>query len=389
MADDCAAVFQTFEEAGFPPALTAALASAFPGPTPIQAVSWPLALAGRDLVAVAKTGSGKTCGYLLPGLARLAAAGGPQPPPRSEPQPGGWWKTDPVAPTVCVLAPTRELAVQIAEEAVRFATPLKAHVVCVYGGTDKGGQLRAMRGGCDVVVATPGRLNDFLEPPAGRTPPLTCRSVSYLVLDEADRMLDMGFEPQIRTIVAACKPSADRTTLLFTATWPKGVAAMAARFTSKTAAQVRIGDNGNKLVVNTSVAQHVLVLPTEAAKMPTAAKLLKEKLGPDDRAIVFCGTKRRCELLTAQLRAAGLPVAGAIHGDKTQHEREAALQALRSGTRRVLVATDVAARGIDVPGVSIVLVLDFPREARGLPFNSCFSFLLLIPAPNSPARAGG
>ena len=123
-----------------------------------------------------------------------------------------------------------------------------------------------------------------------------------------------------------------------------------------------VGDNGSKLVVNSSVTQHVEVLPGEAAKMGRLASLLKEKLGKDDRAIVFCGTKRKCEVVTQALRAAGHPVAGAIHGDKTQHEREAALAALRTGARRVLVATDVAARGLDIPGVSIVVVLDFPRE---------------------------
>jgi superfamily II DNA/RNA helicase len=141
------------------------------------------------VVAVAKTGSGKTCGYLLPALSRMTA---PQLPPRTEQSAQGFWKTEAVTPSVCVLAPTRELAIQITEEAVKFAKPLKAAVVCVYGGTDKATQLRAFRGGCDVVVATPGRLNDFLCPTNGRSIPISVAKVAYLVLDEADRMLDMG-----------------------------------------------------------------------------------------------------------------------------------------------------------------------------------------------------
>ena len=192
VATDCPDVYQTFEEAGFPePLLLALRKSGFVSPSPIQAVAWPLAMAGRDLIAVAKTGSGKTCGYLLPHLSSLAARGGPAPKPTTELQPGGWWKSDAVAPSACVLAPTRELALQIADEASKFASAVSASVVCMYGGVAKNDQLRACREGCDLIVATPGRLCDFLEPPAGRTPPITVSAVKYLVLDEADRMLDM------------------------------------------------------------------------------------------------------------------------------------------------------------------------------------------------------
>jgi len=358
----CPDIYQHFEEAPFPGSLVGALkAAGFPGPTPIQAVAWPLVVAGRDVVAVAKTGSGKTCGYLLPALARLQTAG-PAPPPRSEMSQQGYWVTDAVTPAVAVLAPTRELAIQIGEEASKFARPSKAHVVCVYGGCDKRAQLQAFRAGCDVVVATPGRLNDFLEPAKGRSAPISCAKVNYLVLDEADRMLDMGFEPQIKRIVALCLQGGARQTLLFTATWPKSVAAIAASLTRRDAAHVRIGDNGSRLCVNASVRQHVEVLPSDAAKLGRLKELLKASLGPAGRAIVFAGTKRKCEQVALMLHAAGFPVAGSIHGDKTQEEREASLKALRAGAKRILVATDVAARGLDIQGVSMVIILDFPRE---------------------------
>ena len=364
MGTDCPEVFQTFEETGFPEALLRVLRHNFAAPSPIQAVAWPLAAAGRDLIAVAKTGSGKTCGYLLPHLASLAARGGPAPKPTTELQPGGWWKSDAVSPTACVLAPTRELAMQIADEASKFAAAVQASVVCMYGGVPKNDQLRACREGCDLLVATPGRLCDFLEPPAGRTPPITVASVKYLVLDEADRMLDMGFEPQIRKVVSLCPQGAKRQTLLFTATWPTSVARTAAALTCRGAAQVRIGDNGTKLVVNAAISQQAEVLATDSAKAARLEALLRDVsvLPRGERAIVFVATKRRCDQIAMQLQRARFAVAGAIHGDKDQREREAALAAFREGGRNVLVATDVAARGLDIPGVALVVVYDFPRE---------------------------
>ena len=358
-----AAVFQSFEDAPFPQELlTAFLTAGFTAPTPIQAVSWPLALAGRDVVAVAKTGSGKTCGFLLPALMRLKAPG---PVPARSMSPQGYWVSEPCSPRACVLAPTRELAQQIADEALRFATPLGFLVVCLYGGCDKAPQLHAMRAGCDLVIATPGRLNDFLEPPSGRSPPIAAHAVEFLVLDEADRMLDMGFEPQIKQILRQCKhTSKGRQTLLFTATWPKEVSALAATLTAGNAAHVRIGDNGSKLVVNPSVRQHVEVLPSDAAKASRLAALLKQRIVPGnkERCIVFCATKRKCEQTAVALRSAGFPVAGAIHGDKTQQEQETALGRLKDGSRSILVATDVAARGLDIPGLTLIVVYDLGRE---------------------------
>ena len=187
-------------------------------PTPIQAQSWPVALRGSDLISIAKTGSGKTCGFLLPGFSHCAAT-------RKDPRAG---------PTMCVLAPTRELAVQIKEEADKFGRSGGFRNTCAYGGAPKGPQLRDLRYGVHLVIATPGRLNDFLEAGAVRL-----HQVSYLVLDEADRMLDMGFEPQIQRIVRQVPPA--RQTLFFSATWPKEVKSIAAQFVSADAVCVFVG----------------------------------------------------------------------------------------------------------------------------------------------------
>jgi ATP-dependent RNA helicase DDX5/DBP2 len=324
-------------------------------PTPIQAFSWTIALTGRDIVAIAKTGSGKTCSFLLPALTRIKKNGGPQKAPEME-LVQGRWKPGPVKPTSIVLAPTRELAIQINDECKKFCPAVKAKCVCLYGGAAKGDQLRQLRGGADIVVATPGRLNDFLEPPAGFSAPVSASEATYVVLDEADRMLDMGFEPQIKKIIKLC-PHA-RQTLFYSATWPKSVQKIAANFTTKPI-QVSIGEGGaGKLTANKMITQVVQVC-TEDEKFDNcmeAMGALEEK----DTCIVFCGTKRRCDFLDRKLRQAGIHSCGAIHGDKDQHEREKSLDNFRKGKGNVLVATDVAARGLDIPGVAMVLIYDFP-----------------------------
>ncbi|MBA0571911.1 hypothetical protein Golob_002280, partial [Gossypium lobatum] len=207
----------------------------FSAPTPIQAQSWPIAVQGRDIVAIAKTGSGKTLGYLLPGFMHLKRC-------HNDPQMG---------PTVLVLSPTRELATQIQDEAHKFGKSSRISCTCLYGGAPKGPQLREIERGVDIVVATPGRLNDILEMKR-----ISLHQVSYLVLDEADRMLDMGFEPQIRKIVKEVPTR--RQTLMFTATWPKEVRKIAADLLVNPV-QVNIG-NIDELVANKSITQYVEVL---------------------------------------------------------------------------------------------------------------------------------
>ncbi|KAF8103745.1 hypothetical protein N665_0185s0019 [Sinapis alba] len=323
----------SFETTGFPPELLREVLSAgFSAPTPIQAQSWPIAMQGRDIVAIAKTGSGKTLGYLIPGFMHLQRI-------RNDSRMG---------PTILVLSPTRELATQIQEEAVKFGRSSRISCTCLYGGAPKGPQLRDLERGADIVVATPGRLNDILEMRR-----ISLRQVSYLVLDEADRMLDMGFEPQIRKIVKEIPTK--RQTLMYTATWPKGVRKIAADLLVNPA-QVNIG-NVDELVANKSITQHIeVVAPME--KQRRLEQILRSQ-EPGSKVIIFCSTKRMCDQLTRNItRQFG---AAAIHGDKSQPERDNVLNQFRSGRTPVLVATDVAARGLDVKDIRAVINYDFPN----------------------------
>ncbi|KAF8091460.1 hypothetical protein N665_0445s0045 [Sinapis alba] len=323
----------SFETTGFPPELLREVLSAgFSAPTPIQAQSWPIAMQGRDIVAIAKTGSGKTLGYLIPGFLHLQRI-------RNDSRMG---------PTILVLSPTRELATQIQDEAVKFGRSSRISCTCLYGGAPKGPQLRDLERGADIVVATPGRLNDILEMRR-----ISLRQVSYLVLDEADRMLDMGFEPQIRKIVKEIPTK--RQTLMYTATWPKGVRKIAADLLVNPA-QVNIG-NVDELVANKSITQHIeVVAPME--KQRRLEQILRSQ-EPGSKVIIFCSTKRMCDQLTRNLtRQFG---AAAIHGDKSQPERDNVLNQFRSGRTPVLVATDVAARGLDVKDIRAVINYDFPN----------------------------
>ena len=234
----------TFDEASFPIyVLDEVRRAGFREPTPIQAQGWPMALLGRDMVGVAETGSGKTLAYLLPAIVHINAQ------PYLSPGDG---------PIVLVLAPTRELAVQIQAECVKFGASSRVKSTCVYGGAPRGPQQRDLRAGVEIIIATPGRLLDFLE---ARSTNL--RRVTYLVLDEADRMLDMGFEPQIRKVLAQIRP--DRQTLLWTATWPREVSGIAADFLHEPY-KVTIGALGLKACHR--IAQVVEVVPEHEKVCP-------------------------------------------------------------------------------------------------------------------------
>ncbi|XP_023637109.1 DEAD-box ATP-dependent RNA helicase 46 isoform X1 [Capsella rubella] len=323
----------SFEATGLPPELLREVYSAgFSSPSPIQAQSWPIAMQNRDIVAIAKTGSGKTLGYLIPGFMHLQRI-------HNDPQMG---------PTILVLSPTRELATQIQVEALKFGRSSKISCACLYGGAPKGPQLKEIERGVDIVVATPGRLNDILEMRR-----ISLHQVSYLVLDEADRMLDMGFEPQIRKIVKEVPTK--RQTLMYTATWPKEVRKIAADLLVNPA-QVNIG-NVDELVANKSITQTIEVLaPME--KHTRLEQILRSQ-EPGSKIIIFCSTKRMCDQLARNLtRTFG---AAAIHGDKSQAERDDVLNQFRSGRTPVLVATDVAARGLDVKDIRVVVNYDFPN----------------------------
>lgn len=377
----CPAPLESFgaAEAGLGKVLTACLRQqGYTSPTAIQAQAWPILLRGQDLVGVAKTGSGKTCGFLLPALARLDLGKVVVPD-----------KGQPALPRVLVLAPTRELAQQIAGEAAKFATVVGARVVALYGGVGKIEQLRELELGASIVVATPGRILDFSkgQPERHLPPTVSMRMVTYLVLDEADRMLDMGFEPAIRQIVAGC-PSSNRRddvsgeltrqTLFFTATWPKQVQRTAASFTSPNAVQVRIGqgDNGNKLSANTNVTQVVRVID-ERQKLTHLKEILEKELASGESCFVFAKTRITCDYLEKKLwdekeeLSAGM-WCRAIHSHREQWERDASLATFRAittgkdnGRRGILVATDVAARGLDIPGVALVVVYDFGGGGLG------------------------
>ncbi|EPS71775.1 hypothetical protein M569_02982, partial [Genlisea aurea] len=330
--DDAPPPFTSFQLTGFPGEILREVYSAgFSAPTPIQAQSWPIAMQGRDIVAIAKTGSGKTLGYLIPGFLHLKQR-------RNNPRLG---------PTVLVLSPTRELATQIQDEAVKFGRSSRISCTCLYGGAPKGPQLKDLDRGVDVVVATPGRLNDILEMRR-----VSLHQVSYLVLDEADRMLDMGFEPQIRKIVKEV-PSR-RQTLMYTATWPKEVRKIAADLLINPV-QVNIG-SVDELVANKAITQYVEVLP-QMDKRRRLEQILRSQ-EPGSKVIIFCSTKKMCDHLAGSLsRQFG---AVAIHGDKSQSERDHVLNQFRNGRSPILVATDVAARGLDIKDIRVVINFDFP-----------------------------
>ncbi|XP_057824524.2 ATP-dependent RNA helicase-like protein DB10 isoform X2 [Cryptomeria japonica] len=332
LGENVPAPFITFDAAGIPSEILKELQNAgFLSPTPIQAQSWPIAFQSRDIVAIAKTGSGKTLGYLLPAFLHLRR--------RQNNSHRG--------PTVLVLAPTRELATQIQEEAVKFGRSSRITSTCIYGGAPKGPQLRDLERGADIVVATPGRLNDFLE-----VRKISLQQVSFLVLDEADRMLDMGFEPQIRKIVNEI-PSR-RQTLMYTATWPKEVRKIASDLLVNPV-QVNIG-NIDELSANKSITQCVEFVAA-SEKHRRLEQILRSQ-EPGSKILVFCSTKKMCDQLTRILsRQFG---AAAIHGDKSQSERDWVLTQFKTGRSPVLVATDVAARGLDIKDIRIVINFDFP-----------------------------
>ncbi|KAM0442045.1 hypothetical protein ACHAQK_004986, partial [Fusarium lateritium] len=330
---------ETFDEAGFPRyVMDEVKAQGFPAPTAIQSQGWPMALSGRDVVGIAETGSGKTLTYCLPSIVHINAQ------PLLAPGDG---------PIVLVLAPTRELAVQIQEEMKKFGRSSRIRNTCVYGGVPKGPQIRDLSRGVEVCIATPGRLIDMLE--AGKT---NLRRVTYLVLDEADRMLDMGFEPQIRKIIGQIRP--DRQTLMWSATWPKEVRALASDFLQEFI-QVNIGSM--ELAANHRITQIVEVV-TDMEKRDRMIKHLEKVMeNKENKILIFVGTKRIADEITRFLRQDGWP-ALSIHGDKQQNERDWVLDQFKTGKSPIMVATDVASRGIDVRNITHVLNYDYPNNSE-------------------------
>ena len=354
---------ETFDEAGFPTyVMSEVKAQGFSHPTAIQSQGWPMALSGRDVVGIAETGSGKTLTYCLPAIVHINAQ------PLLAPGDG---------PIVLVLAPTRELAVQIQQEVTKFGKSSRIRNTCVYGGVPKGGQIRDLSRGVEVCIATPGRLIDMLE--AGKT---NLRRVTYLVLDEADRMLDMGFEPQIRKIIGQIRP--DRQTLMWSATWPKDVRQLASDYLND---YIQVNVGSMDLSANHRITQIVEVV-SDFEKRDRMTKHLEQIM--EDRTnkiLIFTSTKRVADDITRFLRQDGWPAlcrflttsannnsltfSAAIHGDKQQNERDWVLNEFKTSKSPIMVATDVASRGIGMMTRHFPSPVCLYSPLHILPLKSC------------------
>ncbi|KAG6826975.1 ATP-dependent RNA helicase ded1 [Tricholoma furcatifolium] len=321
-------------------------------PTPVQKYSIPIVAGGRDLMACAQTGSGKTGGFLFP-IMSASFSQGPRPPPEAA-APNSSYSRRKAYPTALILAPTRELVSQIHDEARKFAYRSWVRPAVVYGGADINQQLRQIERGCDLLTATPGRLVDLIE--RGR---ISLANVQYLVLDEADRMLDMGFEPQIRRIVQGedMPGVQERQTLMFSATFPRDIQMLAKDFL-KDYIFLSVGRVGSTSENITQKIEYV----EDHDKRSVLLDILASQ-GPDSLGLtlIFVETKRMADMLSDFLMANHLP-ATSIHGDRSQREREQALQTFRTGRTPILVATAVAARGLDIPNVTHVVNYDLPSD---------------------------
>lgn len=319
-------------------------------PTPVQKYSIPIVALGRDLMGCAQTGSGKTGGFLFPILSALFTHGPPPPPP--EMLNGAGFGRRKAFPTTLILAPTRELVSQIHEEARKFTYRSWVKPAVVYGGADIGQQLRQIERGCDLLSATPGRLVDLIE--RGR---ISLSNVRFLVLDEADRMLDMGFEPQIRRIVEGedMPGVMDRQTLMFSATFPRDIQILAKDFLKEYVflSVGRVGSTSENITQKIEYVENEdkrSVLLDVLASMPTGGLTL-----------IFVETKKMADMLSDFLLRSNIG-ATSIHGDRTQRERERALELFRTGKTPIMVATAVAARGLDIPNVTHVVNYDLPND---------------------------
>ena len=322
----------TFAELGLAEPLLRALNDAqYINPTPIQAKSIPVLLEGRDLLGLAETGTGKTAAFVLPLLHKLAAEGG---------------RAHPGSPRALILAPTRELAIQIGESIAVYGRNLRLSHTVIYGGVGQRPQVNAIARGLDILVATPGRLLDLIDQRH-----LRLNQVQTFVLDEADRMLDMGFVRDVRRILKMVPTK--RHSLLFSATMPDDIAKLAAEFLTNPV-RVEIARTGKTV---DRIDQRVMFLST-AAKRDALGRMLQD---PEfKRVIVFTRTKRGADRVSKAIEMMGVGV-HAIHGNKSQGQRQSALDSFRKGFTRVLVATDIAARGIDIDDITHVVNYELPN----------------------------
>lgn len=329
---------QTLEAAPFGNKVRAALVEAgFTVPTAVQAQTWATAVKGGDLVSVAKTGSGKTLAFLLPAFRKISK----EKPDCSK------------GPAALVLAPTRELATQIEVVAVRYAACRGCTSTIVFGGVPKPPQAKALKAGPQLVVATPGRLMDLMNDKA-----VSLRNVSFLVLDEADRMLDMGFEPQMDKLMEQIP--AERQTLLFSATWPKAVKKLADKYLKKGSAHINVGDT-EELSANKAVSQEFYNLDDDEKERKLWMLLFG--MSDDAKVIIFANTKNRINKLQKEVWNQGYECV-AMHGDKTQPERDEGLAQFVAGKVGIMLATDVCARGLDIKNVTHVFNFDMARDVE-------------------------
>ena len=301
-------------------------------PTPIQTKAIPTILTGRDVIGIAQTGTGKTAAFVLPILQLLSTHGS---------------RMGRKGMRALIVAPTRELVVQIEENVRNYAKHLRLRAATIYGGVGETPQIRALRDGVEMVIATPGRLIDLMQ--QGH---VKFDQIEVVVLDEADRMLDMGFLPQIRQIMRAV-PS-ERQTLLFSATLSKEIEKLTSEFL-KSPQTVQIGKRSNPAE---TVAQFVYEVP-HSRKVGLLLHLLQDRAM--DSVLVFTRTKHGADKIARKLSQAGINT-GTLHSNRSQNQRIAALRGFKSGQVRVLVATDIAARGLDVEGISHVINYDFPPQ---------------------------
>jgi len=316
------------------PLLKATIAAGFDTPKPIQSEAIPALLEGRDVLAIAQTGSGKTAAFSLPILSKIIGLG---------------TKRLPKTARALILAPTRELAVQI-EDTIRILTKgLHVSTALVLGGVSRFSQVKKMAPGVDVLIATPGRLTDLV-----REGEVNLSETRWLVLDEADRMLDMGFIHDVKRLAKATRK--DRQTALFSATMPEEIAALAHGI-MREPLRVEVAPQGTTAA---EIKQSVVLARTKQKRKILSTMLADEAMR---QVIVFARTKHGADRVTRDLERDGFEAA-VIHGNKSQNARQKALNGFRDGTVRILVATDIAARGIDVPGISHVVNFDRPDEAE-------------------------
>jgi ATP-dependent RNA helicase DDX43 len=329
---------RTFEEgfAKYPEILEEISRAGFEKPTPIQSQGWPVVMQGLDMVGIAQTGTGKTLVFLLPGFIHIMGQSTPLE------RRGG--------PSVLVLSPTRELALQIQSEVVKYKYK-GIKCVCIYGGGDRQEQIAALTQGVEIIVATPGRLDDLT-----MNGIISLKSVTYLVLDEADRMLDMGFEPQIRKILLDIRP--DRQTIMTSATWPPGVRDLAKSYLTD---PVHVNVGSLDLAAVHSVTQLVEFMNGSEKKERT--KEFIRAMKEDEKVLVFVGRKITADDVASDFLLDDIQCQ-CIHGNREQYDREQALEDFKTGYVKVLIATDVASRGIDIKDVTFVINYDFPSHVE-------------------------